>query len=122
MYAVMNKKWRFTKNQKGLTLIELLAVIVVLGIVSAIAVPAVAGVIDKSKDRADVATDLVVKQAALSYILANSDTITTTQTDVLISTLVGTYLNAAPTWAKSANTKTKYTATLTSGSWVITLS
>ncbi|WP_099352108.1 prepilin-type N-terminal cleavage/methylation domain-containing protein [Fredinandcohnia onubensis] len=37
------------KNQKGLTLIELLAVIVILGIIAAIAVPAIGNVINNTK-------------------------------------------------------------------------
>ena len=43
------------KNQKGLTLVELLAVIVILGIIAAIAVPAVANIIDNSRKDAHVA-------------------------------------------------------------------
>lgn len=34
------------KNEKGLTLVELLAVIVILAIVAAIAIPAISNVID----------------------------------------------------------------------------
>ena len=43
------------KNQKGLTLVELLAVIVILGIIAAIAVPAIANIIDNSRKDAHVA-------------------------------------------------------------------
>lgn len=43
------------KEQKGLTLIELLAVIVILGIIAAIAVPSILGLIGNSKKDAHVA-------------------------------------------------------------------
>ncbi|MFD0671630.1 type II secretion system protein [Cohnella sp. GCM10027633] len=56
------KKW--LKNSKGLTLVELLAVIVILGIVAAIAVPAIGNTIEKSKDKADVGTYEMIVDAA----------------------------------------------------------
>ena len=47
------KKW--LKNQKGLTLVELLAVIVILGIIAAIAVPAIGNIIENSRKDAQIA-------------------------------------------------------------------
>ncbi len=46
---------RLWKNEKGLTLIELLAVVVILGIIAGIAVPSIGGLIDNSKQDAHVA-------------------------------------------------------------------
>ena len=48
----MKKFNKLFKNQKGMTLIELLAVIVILGIVAAIAVPAIGNIINNSRDKA----------------------------------------------------------------------
>lgn len=52
------------KNQRGLTLVELLAVIVILGIIAAIAVPSIGGIVSKAKDDAAVADALQIISAA----------------------------------------------------------
>lgn len=59
------------KDQKGLTLIELLAVIVILGIIAAIAVPSIGGLINKTKEDAKVAEAVQIINAAKLYITTN---------------------------------------------------
>lgn len=61
------------KEEKGLTLIELLAVIVILAIIAAIAIPAIGNIIENSRYNA-VKTDAVnVLSAANLYFTENSD-------------------------------------------------
>lgn len=57
------------KNEKGLTLVELLAVIVILAIVAAIAIPAISNVIDNSRYKALKADAINVIHAAQFYFM-----------------------------------------------------
>jgi type IV pilus assembly protein PilA len=94
MEAAVSKKFNRFRNQKGLTLIELLAVVVVLGIIAAIAVPSVTGVINKSKIKADLGSYQIIVDAGMRYALAeNADD----ETKLNITELVSAgYLNDAP--------------------------
>lgn len=62
---------RNMKNEKGLTLIELLAVIVILGIIAAIAIPAIGNIIQKSKVDAVKSEAIQVLNAAKLYVSSN---------------------------------------------------
>lgn len=59
------------KNEKGLTLVELLAVIVILGIIAAIAVPSIGNIITNSKVNALKADGQNVIAAANLYFVEN---------------------------------------------------
>lgn len=61
------------KNQRGLTLVELLAVIVILGIISAIAVPSIGNVLDNSKREAIKADAVTILNSAKFYLNDHED-------------------------------------------------
>ncbi|WP_193769071.1 type II secretion system protein [Metasolibacillus meyeri] len=77
MFKTMKKR---IKNEKGLTLIELLAVIVILAIVAAIAVPAIGNIIENSRSKAIIADATNIMSGAQLYFTDNpgEDTFTNT--------------------------------------------
>jgi type IV pilus assembly protein PilA len=73
---------KFVKNQKGLTLVELLAVIVILGVIAAIAVPAISNTIANSRANADQQTIHLLEDTAIRYAIERNIPTTVTQVDV----------------------------------------
>ncbi|MBT2643094.1 prepilin-type N-terminal cleavage/methylation domain-containing protein [Bacillus sp. ISL-41] len=67
------------KDQRGLTLVELLAVVVILGIISAIAVPSISGIIQKSKIDAVRAEAIQVLNAGKMHLTAVETNTTLTE-------------------------------------------
>ena len=65
---------RLFKNEKGLTLVELLAVVVILGIISAIAAPSIGGLINQTEDDATVAEGIQIINAAKLFMASNNFT------------------------------------------------
>ncbi|MCG7311701.1 prepilin-type N-terminal cleavage/methylation domain-containing protein [Priestia flexa] len=83
---------KFLKNEKGLTLIELLAVIVILGIIAAIAIPSIGGIIQKSREDAVKADALQAINSAKVYMSSNT-TSTGGSTTTITSTQLEPYLD-----------------------------
>ena len=71
------------KNKKGVTLVELLAVIVIMGIIAAIAVPAIGGLIKNSEEKAIVGTLTTVEEAARLYASVTENDSTSRQVSFL---------------------------------------
>jgi type IV pilus assembly protein PilA len=66
---------KFLKDDRGLTLVELLAVIVILGIIAAIAVPSIGKIISNSKEDAKVAEAIqIINGARLAHTSDSNST------------------------------------------------
>lgn len=68
MFNMLKKR---LKNEKGLSLVELLAVIVILGIVAAIAIPAIGNIIENSRAKGEITEAIQVLNSANMYFLDN---------------------------------------------------
>ena len=100
---LLNKKMKFLKNQQGLTLIELLVVIVILGIIAAIAIPAVMGNRTDAAKSTNEQNASILQDAVNRYKAVNGSDPTDpidsdkTKNDLLKEANGGPYIESVPT-------------------------
>lgn len=82
------------KNKKGVTLVELLAVIVILGIIAAIAVPAIGGLIDRQ--RANAAQRSYEGVIAAAELYATENALAEDATFTLAQVITAGFLSSNP--------------------------
>lgn len=77
------------RNEKGFTLVELIVVMAVLAIISAIAVPRFLGVQENAKLEADYATAAMLGKAAELYLVDDDNTVDTLNGAATVAELQG---------------------------------
>lgn len=110
MLRKLRQKMRRAQDQKGFTLVELMVVVVILGILVAIAVPLYNAQTEKAKKATCFANQRMIESAAVQYTLDNDGMELTDVDDI---TLLNDYFqgNAAPTCPSATGEEAKYRIT-----------
>lgn len=115
--SFMKKQLKNRLNQKGLTLIELLAVIVILAIIAAIAIPAIGGLIENSRYNAVKADAITAINASNIYFTENPNAASVSIAD-LVS--LGYLDNSGKIDSATANATDNFVTKATGGNTITT--
>lgn len=104
-----NKLKKIWNKEDGFTLVELLGVIVILGLIIAIAVPALGNIMSKAEDNTKKAQEELVIDAAQLYFIENPKEKSVTVTDLISDGFL----------EDKGNLKGAATVTLTGGKYTV---
>lgn len=111
------------RNQKGFTLVELMAVVVIIGVLIAIAVPVYSNIQEGAKVRADEASLRSLNAAATAWAMDQNPIVDlTTVSDMTVVKLKtgGKYIKEDFAEQPQSKTYSAYTWTQTKGAFVLT--